>query len=219
MWWQSTLLISFSLVDILQTLPTLNMMWLLNTKPGCWRVAPMGVRRVYGWCPHFFDKVHLRSRLLFFTHRNGDDNWAFDDPPIGGVLIYVPTPAEESASVAATEFGSAFIGYFTRETQRKLSECFCSCTCTSDLGAFVYVLRVLEINSGSDPQCDEEHGNAWRRRQRLSQPRHKAAWHAWNALKGKAEKKKTPVWESKPGCGSRALSDITKDHHNSLISK
>lgn len=38
----------------------------------------------------------LSIRVCSFTHCNGHHDWTFDDPPIGGVLIYVPAPAEES---------------------------------------------------------------------------------------------------------------------------
>lgn len=59
----------------------------------------------------FLDKVRKVQDLFFFTYRNRDDNWAFDDPPVGGVLIYVPASAEESASLAATECGSTLVGF------------------------------------------------------------------------------------------------------------
>lgn len=116
-------------VDTLQTLPTLNWtMWMLNTTTTKQlnnnfkikidsQAVSLKSRRICLW--------RLSLRVFFFTHRNGDNNWAFDDPPIGGVLIYVPTPAEESASRggtegerlryetvgAATEFLSTLVGF------------------------------------------------------------------------------------------------------------
>lgn len=42
--------------------------------------------------------LNIQIKIVFLTDCNGDDNWAFDDPPIGGVLINVPTSAEERTS-------------------------------------------------------------------------------------------------------------------------
>lgn len=98
-------------VDTLQTLPTLNWtMWMLNTTTtkqlnNSFKIkinsqaVSLKRRRICLWRLSLIKSFWV----FFFTHRNGDNNWAFDDPPIGGVLIYVPTPAEKSTSRGATE--------------------------------------------------------------------------------------------------------------------